>query len=240
VPEVPGVIRVGHKGADHVVPGNTAESFQAALEAGVDMIEFDVLQVDGGRLVLAHDLEDATARTPLTLDEGLDHFAGEAYAGTELDVDLKLPGYEMEVVEGLRARGLDSRSLISSTYPDSLRLIGELAPGLRRGWSVPRATRDYTKSLWLAVPAYGALRWIRSGLPAKAARAIRRGDCEAMMVHRLLVSRLLVQRVHEAGGQVYVWTVDDAAEIARMDALGVDAVITNDPRLFSPVTVARM
>ncbi|MBA3306575.1 MAG: glycerophosphodiester phosphodiesterase [Thermoleophilaceae bacterium] len=234
---MPGLIRVGHKGAGHVAPGNTVESFQAALEAGVDMIEFDVLPLDGV-LVLAHDREEADERTPLTLDQGLDHFAGEAYAGVELDVDLKLPGYEREVVEGLRARGLDSRALISSTYPASLRLVGQIAPGLRRGWSVPRARRDYTKSLLLAVPAYGALRWIRSGLPAKAARAIRRGECEAVMVHRLLVSRLLVARVREAGGQLYVWTVDDAAEIAELEQLGVDAVITNDPRLFAAEPVS--
>jgi len=231
------LIRVGHKGAGHVAPGNTVESFQAALEAGVDMIEFDVLPLDGV-LVLAHDPEEADERTPLTLDQGLDHFAGEAYAGVELDVDLKLPGYEREVVDGLRARGLDSRALISSTYPASLRLVGQIAPGLRRGWSVPRARRDYTKSLLLAVPAYGALRWIRSGLPAKAARAIRRGECEAVMVHRLLVSRLLVARVREAGGQLYVWTVDDAAEIAELEQLGVDAVITNDPRLFAAEPVS--
>jgi len=231
------LIRVGHKGAGHVAPGNTVESFQAALEAGVDMIEFDVLPLDGV-LVLAHDPEEADERTPLTLDQGLDHFAGEAYAGVELDVDLKLPGYEREVVEGLRARELDSRALISSTYPASLRLVGQIAPGLRRGWSVPRARRDYTKSLLLAVPAYGALRWIRSGLPAKAARAIRRGECEAVMVHRLLVSRLLVARVREAGGQLYVWTVDDAAEIAELEQLGVDAVITNDPRLFAAEPVS--
>ena len=35
--------RVGHKGADLIVPGNTPESFDAALALGVDMIEFDVL-----------------------------------------------------------------------------------------------------------------------------------------------------------------------------------------------------
>ena len=216
-----------------MAPGNTVASFEAALEAGVDMIEFDVLPLSDGSLVLAHDPEEAAVRTPLTLDEGLDHFAGEAYADVELDVDLKAPGYEREVVEGLRRRDLHDRSLISSTYPHSLRLVGELAPGVRRGWSVPRARRDYTSSLFTAVPAYGALRWMRAGLPAKAARAIRRGECEALMAHRLLVSRLLVARVQEAGGALYVWTVDDAAEIARLEALGVDAVITNDPRLFT-------
>ena len=62
VPGVPAVIRVGHKGADHVAPGNTIESFEAALEHGVDMIEFDVLRARDGRLVLAHDYEDAASR----------------------------------------------------------------------------------------------------------------------------------------------------------------------------------
>ena len=230
---VSGLIRVGHKGADHVAPGNTLESFEAALEHGVDMIEFDVLPLRDGRLVLAHDYEDATQREPLTLEEGLDHFAGEAYGAVELDVDLKLPGYEAAVVSGLAERGLTERSLISTTYPASLIRIGELLPGLRRGWSVPRARRDYTKSLVWKIPAYGALRWMRAGLPAKAARAIRAGQCEAIMSHRLLVSRRLVSYVHDAGGQLYVWTVDDAEEIASLEALGVDAVITNDPRLFS-------
>jgi glycerophosphoryl diester phosphodiesterase len=48
-----------------------------------------------------------------------------------------------------------------------------------------------------------------------------------------LVSRGLVHAVHEAGAELYVWTVDDAAQIARLGALGVDGVITNDPRLFT-------
>ncbi|HEX6390194.1 MAG TPA: glycerophosphodiester phosphodiesterase family protein, partial [Solirubrobacteraceae bacterium] len=50
--------RIGHKGADHIAPGNTIASFQAALAHGVDMIEFDVLSehADGtGRVLLAHD-----------------------------------------------------------------------------------------------------------------------------------------------------------------------------------------
>ncbi|MGI8750260.1 MAG: glycerophosphodiester phosphodiesterase [Thermoleophilaceae bacterium] len=227
------LIRVGHKGADHVAPGNTAASFQAALDCRVDMIEFDVLPLSGGRLVLAHDYEDAAAREPLTLVEGLDHLAGEAYADVELDVDLKLPGYEREVVEGLLERDLGERSVISSTYPESLRIVGDLAPHIRRGWSVPRARRDYTQSrLWMAF-AYGAIAWIRGALPSRAARAIGAGECEALMSHRLLVSRRLVKAVHSAGGVLYVWTVDDPAEIRRLERLGVDAVITNDPRLFS-------
>jgi glycerophosphoryl diester phosphodiesterase len=231
VPEVPGLIRVGHKGADHVAPGNTVESFEAALEHGVDMIEFDVLRTRDGRLVLAHDWEDAARRECLTLEEGLDHFAGEAYDGVELDVDLKLPGYEREVVEGLRERNLTERSLVSTQYLESLAALGELEPGMRRGWSVPKVRRDYTKGP-LALPAYAIARWWRLRLPRRAAALMARGGCEAVMSHRLLVSPRLVKAVHAAGGQVYVWTVDDARRIRALEALGVDGVITNDPRLF--------
>ncbi len=99
--DLPPLKRVGHKGADLVTPGNTVESFRAALEAGVDMIEFDVLRMRDGTLVLAHDFDEPKQREVLTLEEGLAHFAGEAYAGVELNVDLKVPGYEREVAEAL-------------------------------------------------------------------------------------------------------------------------------------------
>jgi glycerophosphoryl diester phosphodiesterase len=214
-----------------VAPGNTIESFDAALEHGVDMIEFDVLRTADGRLVLAHDGEDAASREPLTLEEGLNHFAGDAYAGVELDVDLKLPGYEQEVVEGLAQRGLAERSLVSTMFTESLDRLGELAPGLRRGWSVPRVKRNWVRSPF-AVPAYAVARVMRARLPGQAAARIRAGGCEAIMAHQILVSRALVRVVHGAGGQVYVWTVDNAERIAALESMGVDGVITNDPRLF--------
>jgi glycerophosphoryl diester phosphodiesterase len=225
------VIRVGHKGAAHVAPGNTIESFEAALEHGVDMIEFDVLRTTERRLVLAHDYEDAAGRSCLSLEEGLDHFAGAGYSGVQLDVDLKLPGYEREVVEGLAGRGLAERSLVSTMYPESLDRLGELRPGLRRGWSVPRVKRDYTRSV-LALPAYGVIRWMRARLPRHAAARIGAGGCEAIMAHRLLIGPRLVRAVHEAGGELYAWTVDSARAIQALERMGVDGVITNDPRLF--------
>jgi glycerophosphoryl diester phosphodiesterase len=227
------VKRVGHKGADLVAPGNTVASFEAALEHGVDMIEFDVLRLRDGRLVLAHDLEDAAGRDPLTLEEGLDHFAGEAYADVELDIDMKIPGYEREVVDGLLARGLGDQALISSFYLDSLDKVAALAPQIRRGLSVPRVRRDYTRTP-LALPAYLLARIIaRLYLPGHIRSLMREGRIQAVMSHWILVSRRLVEAAHAEGGEVYVWTVDDARRIESLRALGVHAVISNDPRLFA-------
>src|SRR5256885_5206763 len=104
-----------------IAPGNTLASYDAALACGVDMIEFEVLHERAGdRLILAHDYRAAARGTPPTLEEGLAHFATDAYEGVELDVDLKLPGYEERVVEALRAVGLVERSLVSSQYRESL------------------------------------------------------------------------------------------------------------------------
>ena len=67
-------------------------------------------------------------------------------------MDLKLPGYEREVVDALAERGLEERSLVSTMYVESLERLGELRPGLRRGWSVPRVKRDYTRSAGACPP----------------------------------------------------------------------------------------
>jgi len=229
--------RVGHKGADLIAPGNTPASFDAALAAGVDMIEFDVLpeRRDGsGELRLAHDY--VTAKDPPSLDAGLAHLASSAFADVELVVDLKLPGYELRVLDALREHGLVERCLVSSQYTESLARLRPAEPGLRLGWSVPKLQRDPMRSPFTALPAYALLQGYRRALPRRAARALRAGRCTALMAHWRLTTRALVRAVQGAGGELYVWTVDDAARIARLEALGVDGVITNDPRLFAAET----
>ena len=232
--------RVGHKGADLIAPGNTYASFDAALQAGVDMIEFDVLpERDSGRLILAHDYRDAEGRQPHTLDEGLAHLASAPFAGIELDVDLKLQGYELQVVEALRAHGVLDRCLISSQYRSSLQLIRSSEPRVRLGWSVPKIRRDPFRSKRTAVPALVGLVVLRWGLPIRAARAIKRGSCHALMAHWRLVTPRLVRSLRRAGGELYVWTVDDPVRLRSLERMGVTGVITNDPRLFGDLESGR-
>jgi glycerophosphoryl diester phosphodiesterase len=228
-----GLRRVGHKGADLIAPGNTLASFDAALEAGVDMIEFDVLiERAGDRLLVAHDYEDAESRVTATLEEVLAHLAQERFAGVELDVDLKLPGYELRVLEALREAGVLSRALISSQYRSSLEVLRATEPSVRLGWSVPKVKRDPFRSWRTLLPALAALQVLRLVLPVQAAAAVRARRCDALMVHWRLVTPRLVRRVRAAGGEVYVWTVDELPRVRALEALGVTGVITNDPRLF--------
>jgi len=229
--------RVGHKGAHHIEPGNTLASFDAALEHDVDMIELDVLaeHADGsGRLLVAHDHEDMRARsTPLTFDEALAHLSGESFAGLEFDVDVKLPGYELRVLKALREHDLVSRVLISGMFPSGLAAIRAAEPTLRLGWSVPRVRRDYTTDMLTAIPALAMLTGYRATLPRRVRAALKEGRFDAIMAHWRVVTPALVRAVAGGGGELYVWTVDDARMIAKLTAMGVDGIITNDPRLFT-------
>ena len=147
---------VGHKGADLIAPGNTLESFRAAVEAGVDTIEFDVLWLPDAHLpmeeraplVVAHDWHDAERRTPLALTEALDAFLEPPLDEVEIDLDIKLPGSEEELVDALRERGLIERAMVSTMELYSLGRVLQLEPALRRGWTYPKVTKDWASKRW--------------------------------------------------------------------------------------------
>jgi glycerophosphoryl diester phosphodiesterase len=117
-------------------------------------------------------------------------------------------------------------------YTAELDAMRALEPALRLGWSVPRLRRDYTTDMLTAIPALVILSGYRALLPRRVREALLSGRFDAIMAHWRLVTKALVRAVADGGGKLYVWTVDDAAQIARLSAMGVDAIITNDPRLF--------
>ena len=137
------------------------------------------------------------------------------------------------MLDALREFELIGRTLISGMFTDGLDLVRRLEPGVRLGWSVPRVRRDYTTDMLTAVPALAILTGYRALLPRRARRALAEGRFDAIMAHWRVVTPALVRGVAEGGGQLYVWTVDDARLIAKLTAMGVDGIITNDPRLFA-------
>ena len=231
---------VGHKGADLIAPGNTLESFRAAVEAGVDMIEFDVLWLPDAHLppeeraplVVAHDWHDAERRTPLTLEQALDAFAQPPLDGVEIDLDIKLPGREEEIVAAVRDSGLLERAMISTMELSTLAKVRELEPGLRRGWTYPKVTKDWTSKRWARGPMLGALAVMRQRLPGLAAMKLPKMGVEAMWVYHPLVTARLARITKLAGVELIAWTVDDLPRMRRLVERGVDGICSNDPRLF--------
>jgi glycerophosphoryl diester phosphodiesterase len=184
-------------------------------------------------LVVAHDWADAGRRTPLTLTEALDAFLEPPLDKVEIDLDIKLPGREEELVDALRERGLTGRAMVSTMELYSLGRIVQLAPELRRGWTYPKVTKDWPSKRWAKPAMLAALQMMRYRLPGLAAEKLTKIDVSAMWVYHPLVSARLARICKLAGVELIAWTVDDEKRMRELVAMGVDGICSNDPRLFA-------
>jgi glycerophosphoryl diester phosphodiesterase len=207
----------------------------------VDTIELDVLWLQDAHLpveerhplVVAHDWEDAERRKPLLLTEALDAFLEPPLDRVEIDLDVKLPGREEELVEALRERGLLERAMISTMEMHTLRRVLELEPALRRGWTYPKVTKDWTSRRWAALPMRAALIGMRTRLPGLAAEKLPQFNVAAMWVYHPLITARLARICDLAGVELIAWTVDEQVQMEKLVDLGVHGICSNDPRLFS-------
>lgn len=241
--DAPRFRRVGHKGAADLVTGNTVASFARAVELGADTIELDVLWLRDGNpklsasertpLVVAHDWEDAASRPPLTLDDALDAFTRPPLDRVEFDLDIKLRGREQEIVAALRRHGLLERAMVSTMYTETLAAIGALEPDLRLGWTYPLVTRAYDRSRLAKPFVAAALAAMRSRFPAEARRRAPTIGASSIWLFHRLASPAIVAAARDLGVELICWTVDDAARVAELRALGVDGIVSNDPRILA-------
>ncbi len=210
--------RIGHGGASALAPANTLESFDAALEIGVDMVEFDV-RAWRGELVLAHTILDARQDRNLTLDRALHHLSSRRYRDVELNVDLKRVGCEPAVLEALRRAGVLDRTLISCQVAGVLDRVRGLDAGARTGISiggrVARMSRRWRDWRSQALAGLAARRW------------------HAVMAQHRLVDESLLGEVVARNGRLCAWTVNERQAIDGLRVLGVHGIVTADPRLFS-------
>jgi len=247
-----GVLRVGHRGAATLAPENTIRSFRAAVEVGVDLIEFDVLDLRRGPLVLAHSdhldevshgaasgnvrsmtlaaLRQVAPELP-TLDEALAFFVEEA-PGIGLHVDLKLRTRLDELGAAIARHGLEARTVISGVHVASLRAVARAAPGVQVGITYPEDRLSISRNPYLWPIVSLGLTSMRASIPLRLPRLARRAGAGAVMLQHRLVTASSVERAHAVGLPVLAWTVDEPADLDRVVAAGVDGVITNDPRIF--------
>jgi glycerophosphoryl diester phosphodiesterase len=219
-----GIIRVGHKGAAALAPENTLRSLEKAIEVGVDVVEFDVID----SLVLAHS-HDEIPQEPASLDQAL---ALMRPHGVGLHVDVKSVGVEREIVEALRRHELLDRAYVTSVEITALHRFAELEPGLPRGLSYPPDHYDVLSGWALAPVRLAGAAALRQVLPRRIAGLLERAQATIASLHYGVISRATVERCHALGIPVIAWTVDSPALLARVQAAGVDAVVSNDPRIF--------
>ncbi len=229
---VPAYRRIGHKGADAIATGNTPESFDAAVDHGVDMIELDVLRAKEGKLVVAHDYHDALVRRPMDLTEALDLFLEPPLDQVEIDCDLKLAGREAELAGALAGRGLLERAMVSTMEVESLLKLRQLEPDLRLGWTYPKTRRDWTRYGWAAPAVAAALSAIRRRFPRILEKRGPKLGIDAVWAYHQIITPRLVSAAEKVGVELIAWTVDDAERIRELLAVGVNGICSNDPRLF--------
>ena len=216
-----GFQRVGHGGASALAPANTLDSFDAAVEVGIDMVEFDVREWRG-ELVLAHTIFHARRGGNVRFDDALDHLASDRFEGVNLNVDVKHPGFEPRLLDGLRRTGLLERTLVSSQVTAVIDRVRELDPAVRTGISVGGRVARVSR------------RWTDWRAEVLAGLASHRWD--ALMVQHRQVDAGLISEVGARGGRLFAWTVNERSAIEALRGLGVDGIATADPRLFGAAT----
>jgi glycerophosphoryl diester phosphodiesterase len=235
---------IAHRGAGKLAPENTLAAFRVGASHGYRAFECDVKLSADGVPFLLHDatLQRTTSghgpAAALTwnelsrLDAGAWH--GRRYAGEPvpsfaaiarfclrndfaLDVEIKpAPGQGLETgrVVAATAATLWSSSatvppLLTSFQPAALLGAHETAPQLPRALLL-----DALRPGWL-----------------DEAKAL---GCVAVVMHYALLDAAVLAAVHGAGMRGLVYTVNDPAEARRLDALGIDGIVTDAVDRFSP------
>jgi glycerophosphoryl diester phosphodiesterase len=204
-------LSIGHRGARALARENTLESIEVAVQHGVDGVEVDVLRRPDGALVLAHGPEvppDAPH-----LPEAL-AFVAERDIFVQLDV--KLRGAAAEIGRAVRDAGLVERSFVSSFSLATLQEFAEVAPELPRSFTYPERG-------W--APAQRAV------LPPRLTGWLRRGQAVGLTLKWTVLSPRVIEAGHDLGAAVLAWTVNDPERVKSLVEAGIDAIITDDPRI---------
>lgn len=226
---------LGHRGSRLRAPENTLAAFDLALDEGAAGIELDV-RLDGSReVVVLHDRTltrvsstgdprdvealgtEALLAVPLAGGQRVPRLATVlAWArrrGARLNIELKADVSEPELLVR-RVAALLRREPAGSPRC----LLSSFAPGIV--WRLARALPGLPTAL------------LSRGDDASPARAAswRRLGAQGLHPEASLVDAPLVTRVHRWGGLVNVWTVNDVERARDLAALGVDGLITDDPR----------
>lgn len=232
----------GHRGCRAVCPENTMAAFAAGIAAGADMIEMDLRLSADAKVVVIHDatvdrttdgsgaVEALTWPRLRALDAG--SWFNPAFAGQ------RIPLLE-EVLARFGGRiglHLELKTEGGATRPEDL-VAGVLAVVERF---------DVMATIVFSSFNVKVLECLRRQRPsARLALITRRGadagdmvqrcrDLEAIAWHAHFtdLTAATVGATHGAGLQALAYTVNEPAEFARLAALGVDGVFSDDPGLI--------
>jgi glycerophosphoryl diester phosphodiesterase len=229
-----------HRGASAALPEHTLEAYELALRQGADGLECDVRLTRDGHLVCLHDarlertsdgrgrvsrhtlaeltrLEFGSGGRVLTLD-GLIAVAREAGRPVRLLVETKHPSRYGAAVEHALVALLDRHGLREPRPAETLRVTA-------MSFS-PLALR-VLRNLAPRLPTVLLLDFLPPRLPIGR---LPFGAGAAGPGIRLVRARPeVVERLRDRGYPIYVWTVNEPADIDLVQKLRVNGIITDRP-----------
>jgi len=223
---------IAHRGASSLARENTVESFNKAIEIGVDMIEFDVRRTKDQALIVHHDkLMEGKPVKELTYDEISRMATGQGFSiptfeeilkytsgKIKLDVEIKEEGYEKEIVELLLKYFKKDQFVVTSFYDSCVRKIKEDYPDIKTGLI-----------LGTSKPKNFILTRLSEFFPHKRCREAK---ADFLVPHWRLLWFGFLDRAKRANKPVFVWTVNDQGRIWKMFHDGrIDGIITDKPDL---------
>jgi glycerophosphoryl diester phosphodiesterase len=224
---------IGHRGACGYAAENTLASFQLAIEMGCPWIELDVYYVDGELLVIHDDdLERTTNGQGKVMDQSLSYLrsldAGDNQKIPTLQEVIELVDHKAGI--NIELKGPDTATAV-------VKLINQFKS---RGWHTDEFFLSSFRHKELQ-KTYGLDKTIRLGalfgrIASDPIARAQQFNAFSINISSKSVAQELVERSHDAGLKVYVYTVNDPAEIARMLTLNIDGVFTNYPdRVFAEI-----
>jgi glycerophosphoryl diester phosphodiesterase len=213
---------IGHRGASAVAPENTIAAFEAAIAAGADGIEFDVHLSRDGEPVIIHD--ETLQRTHGLRRRVADLTANEL---REVGVPTVHELFELMVQNSLLLY-LEIKESSAMLANECCRLVSEFSLSDRV------IVECFDLTVLQRIEGLRTAALFGQGIYADRVilnRALAVG-ASMLALHYRLATPKLVENARLAGLKVVVWTVDDAAWIARARSMGIEALITNDPAMM--------
>lgn len=223
-----------HRGFSQAAPENTSYAFEEAINIGADYIELDIQQTADGQLVVFHDKNlsrttDGSGELSDYTYEQLMQFSNGSWfdaEGTYTDSRIMLLSEVFDLVGHDILLNIEIKNIGDTT--DTALKAAELLNEYRLADSCYVTSFDY--AALKEIKQYNPE--IKTGLITNAASAAvysKLKYIDAVSLNYLFVNRNIVSTAHKNGKKVFVWTVNDAADIRQLLAMGVDNIITDRP-----------
>jgi glycerophosphoryl diester phosphodiesterase len=243
---------IGHRGAAGMAPENTVASFEWAVAEGADIVELDVHATREGEIVVVHDetvdrtTDGVGAVKSMSLAELKRLDAGYRFRSDDGDYPFRGRGVTIPTLAEFLHRLRDIKAIveIKQYQPPIVDSVLDAVCRAGKENDVLLATerddvmRDIRAALGPNAPiatgfCHGEVAafidWLAHGAPAGYRPPGGAFQIPPVFAGVELVTPASIRAAHALGLEVYVWTVNDPAEIKRLLDLDVDGIISDHP-----------